>query len=75
MHRMCQKAESPDHNPHLAVLKSRFETLGPHLTRYSLNQSRHLLPHRRHWLFRLESSQKYRPPYQASERCFAVSDR
>ena len=74
MHRMCQKAEIPDHNPHLAVLKSHFETLGSHLIRHSLNQSRHLLPHLRYWLFRLGFSQKFRPLDQALERCFAVSD-
>ena len=74
MHRMYQKAGSPDYNPHLAVLKSHFESLGSHLARHLLEQSRYLLPHRRHWLFRLGSSQKYRPPDQAPEQCFAVSD-
>ena len=74
MHRMCQKAESPDHNPHLAVLKSHFEILGSHLSRHLLNQPRHLMPHRRHWLFRLGFSPRFRPPDQAPERCFAVAD-
>ena len=74
MHRMCQKAESPDHNPHLAALKSHFEIVCSHLSRHLLNHPRHLLPHRRHGLFRLGFSKKFRPPDQAPERCFAVDD-
>lgn len=74
MHRMCQKAESPDHNPHLAVLKSHFGTLFSHLAHHLLHQSRYLLPHRRRAIFRLAFLQKCRPPDQVPEQCFAVSD-